>query len=73
MAKKVQHGGKRPGAGRKPTNPEGPTIPLVATVPGKLVEQLDSMAAKNGWNRSEAVTRAIRGLLAAPKRSDNGR
>ena len=64
MAKKPQHGGKREGAGRKPTHPEGATVNIGATVPAGLVERLDAMAAKKGWNRSEAVTEAIRGLLS---------
>ncbi len=68
MAKKKQHGGKRAGAGRKPINPEGATITVAVSVPGGLMEQLDAIAEQNGWNRSEAVTRAIRGLLATKKR-----
>lgn len=69
MAKKKPHGGKRPGAGRKPANPEGATITVAVSVPGGLVEQLDTIAEQNGWNRSEAVTRAIRKLLAAKNRN----
>ncbi|MCC7085365.1 MAG: CopG family transcriptional regulator [Pirellulales bacterium] len=68
MAKKKQHGGKRAGAGRKPSSPEGPTVLVSATVPEALVEQLDALADKNGWNRSQAVTAAIRGLVATPNR-----
>ena len=65
MAKKKQRGGKREGAGRKLANPdEGPTLSIAASVPGSLVERLDSLAGQKGWNRSEAVTQAIRGLLA---------
>ena len=40
MAKKAQHGGKRPGAGRKPAHPEGRTVTIAATVPEGLVERL---------------------------------
>jgi hypothetical protein len=65
MAKKKAHGGKRPGAGRKVVNPEGRTIPVAAGVPGELVERLDELAAERGWNRSQAITEAIRGLLDA--------
>jgi hypothetical protein len=65
MAKKGQHGGKREGAGRKPIYPEGPTINIGATVPESLVARLDLLAEKRGWNRSEALTEAIRELLAA--------
>ena len=61
--KKKPHGGAREGAGRKPTNPEGRTVVVAASVPGELVDQLDGLAAKKGWNRSRAITEAIRGLL----------
>ncbi len=71
MPKKVMHGGKRAGAGRKPVNPEGRTILVTVSVPGSLVEGLDSLAEQQGWNRSEAVTEAIRGLLAT-KSGDRG-
>jgi len=64
MAKKKAHGGKRKGAGRKP-GPEGRTVVLAASVPSELVELLDGLATKRGWNRSQAVTEAIRGLLGA--------
>ncbi len=63
MEAKKQRGGARPGAGRKQTNPEGLTVTLAVSVPEPLVEQLDAHANKNGWSRSEAVTRAIRKLL----------
>jgi hypothetical protein len=63
MPKKKTHGGKRKGSGRKPTNPEGRTMLVAVTVPIALVEQLDGRATKEGWNRSEAVTEAIRVLL----------
>ncbi len=68
MAKAKQHGGKRPGAGRKPSNPEGATILVTASIPGSLVDALDVLAQEKGWNRSEAVTMAVRGLLASAKR-----
>jgi hypothetical protein len=60
--KKASRGGKREGAGRKP-GPEGKSVVLAASVPSELVEQLDQLRAKKGWNRSQAVTEAIRGLL----------
>ena len=63
MGKKKQHGGKREGAGRKPANPEGTTVVVAASVPEDLVGQLDDLAEKRGWNRSQAITEAIRGLL----------
>ena len=65
MAKKKAHGGKRAGAGRKPANPEGKTMLVAVTVPIELVDQLDGIRAKRGWNRSQAITEAIRGLLDA--------
>jgi hypothetical protein len=62
---KSQHGGKREGAGRKTAHPEeGPTVNISASVPSGLVARLDVLAEKRGWNRSAAVTEAIRGLLA---------
>jgi hypothetical protein len=56
-------GGARPGSGRKVIHPEGKTIPLVASVPASLVERLMVIADKKGWNRSEAVTEAVRAML----------
>lgn len=63
MAKKKTHGGKREGSGRKVANPEGKTAVVAATVPGELIEQLDGLAKERGWNRSQAITAAIRGIL----------
>jgi hypothetical protein len=63
MAKKKGRGGRRKGAGRKPVNPEGKTVVLAASVPGELADQLDGLAKERGWNRSQAVTEAIRGLI----------
>ena len=68
MAKKKQHGGRRKGAGRKPAHPEGRTVTIAASVPSDLVDQLDVFAAQQDWNRSKAITEAIRGLLGAKKR-----
>lgn len=67
MAKKNQHGGAREGSGRKVANPEGPTVLVAATVPSGLVEALDAYTAKEQCSRSEAVTRAIRGLVGKRK------
>lgn len=64
MAKKAQHGGKRKGAGRKSTNTEGKTVLVAVTVPGALVKQLNAISKKRGWNKSQAVTEAIRELIA---------
>jgi len=70
MAKKKisSRGGFRPGAGRKPANPEGRTFVIAVSVPKELVAQLDELAEKCGWNRSAAVTEAIRSLLAGSER-----
>ena len=67
MAKKKQHGGRREGSGRKPVHPEGATMLVAVTVPIALVARLDGVAEANGWGRSEAVTRAIRGLVGGRK------
>jgi hypothetical protein len=68
MTKKKKRGGKRAGAGRKVANPvEGRTIPIAASVPGSLVKRLDSLASQKGWNRSETIVEAIRGLLDKQK------
>ena len=40
---------------------------VAASVPNGLAEALDAYAAKEGCGRSEAVTRAIRGLLGKRK------
>jgi hypothetical protein len=62
MAKKNEHGGKRRGAGRKP-GPDGPTMMVTVSVPVSFVELIDSIAAKNGWGRSQTVTEAIRAFV----------
>lgn len=64
MAKKKQVGGARTGAGRKPLDPSGTTM-LCAAVPTDLVERLDALAEKRGWNRSKAVREAVGLLLNA--------
>jgi len=68
MGRNKQHGGHRKGAGRKPANPEGKTVTIAASVPGELVDKLDAVAEQNNWNRSQAITEAIRGLLDVEKR-----
>jgi hypothetical protein len=66
MGKKAW-GGKRPGAGRKP-GAEGRTVLITASVPESLVTGLDELAESEGWNRSQAITEAIRGLLKRKNR-----
>jgi hypothetical protein len=61
-----QHGGSRPGAGRKP-GPEGRTTTLAVSVPESLIAQLDEFAGQRSWNRSKAVTEAIRRLVKAKR------
>jgi hypothetical protein len=68
MVKKSTRGGKREGAGR-PVGEEGRAVTVVATVPETLVVSLDAVAELNGWNRSRAVTEAIRGLVKRKKRA----
>ncbi|MEM7478419.1 MAG: ribbon-helix-helix domain-containing protein [Planctomycetota bacterium] len=64
MAKKKNaHGGAREGAGRPPANGEGKTKVVAASVPESLADDLDGFAAEKGWNRSQAITEAIRTLL----------
>jgi len=72
MAKK-QHGGKREGSGRKPSSPDGKTVVIAASVPESLVTKLDELAERNEWNRSKAVTEAIRGLVSAGNRPSGRR
>ena len=68
MAKKTAaHGGARPGSGR-PSDPDGKTLLITASVPEGLVERLTALAESEGWSRSKAVTEAIRGLLKRKKR-----
>jgi len=67
MAKTLAHGGKREGAGR-PVGDDGRKVAIAVTVPESLVAQLNALAEKQGLNRSEAVTLAIRGLVGSPKR-----
>jgi hypothetical protein len=72
MAKTKQHGGKRAGSGRKIASPDGKAIVVAASVPGGLVEALDAYVAEHGISRSEAVTKAIRGLLGKRKAPSKG-
>ncbi|GEM_PF-1406260 len=56
-------GGVREGAGRK-VGDEGRAVPVSASVPEPLVNDLDTIAESKGWNRSRAVTEAIRAYVA---------
>lgn len=63
MGKKKAHGGKRKGAGRKPIDPNDKAVVVAVSLPSELVAQLDELRETKGWNRSQAVAEAIRGLL----------
>jgi hypothetical protein len=62
---KKPHGGARKGAGRPPKDAAGKTMVVAASIPEGLVTQLDALAEQRGWNRSQAVTEAVRRLLRA--------
>ena len=66
MAKKKRHDGSRIAAARK-VSKDGPSKTIAASVPEALTKKLDKLALKEGWNRSQAVTEAIRLLLAKHK------
>ena len=36
------------------------------TIPSELIDQLDSLAKKNKWNRSEAIRHMIEGYFSSP-------
>jgi hypothetical protein len=68
MDEEKPHGGARKGAGRPPKNAdEGRTKVVAASIPEGLVAQLDALAEQRGWNRSEAVTEAVRRLVRTRK------
>jgi hypothetical protein len=62
MAKK-QHGGKRAGAGRPPIKADEDSVLIAVAMPASLVESLDAVAERNGWNRSKAVREAVQALV----------
>ena len=66
MAKKKTHGGSRKGAGRK-VSKDGPSKTIAASVPEDITKTLDRLAKKMGWNRSQAITEAIKLLIATHK------
>ena len=66
MAKKKTHGGSRKGAGRK-VSKDGPSKTIAASVPEAITKKLDRLAKKMGWNRSQAITEAIKLLISAHK------
>jgi hypothetical protein len=65
---KSNRGGKRPGAGRKVASPDGPAVVVTASVSAGLVRELDALSEREGWNRSNAVTEAVRRLLKSAHR-----
>jgi hypothetical protein len=64
MARK-QHGGKRPGSGRKPLDPDQGSTLVGASLPSDLVERLDTYAEKRQWTRAQAIREAVGLLLNA--------
>lgn len=70
VKKKSGRGGRREGAGRK-VGSDGPAVIVTASVPGSLVARLDALAEAEGWNRSRAITEAIRAVLARKKSRRN--
>jgi len=62
---KKQHGGKRPGSGRKPLDPNQESILIGTKLPADLVGQLDAYAAKRDWTRAQAVREAVGRMLNA--------
>jgi hypothetical protein len=69
MAKSSGRGGFRENAGRKAADPEGAVKTFAVSVPEGLMARLDALASKKDWNRSQAVTNAIRDLVGPPKRT----
>lgn len=66
MAKKKQHGGKRPNSGR-PVGAEGKSEIMAVSVPSELLERFDAYRDKLGLSRSKAAQDAIRGMLDAKR------
>lgn len=63
MKEKKSHGGKRAGAGRKEKEADKKAAAITVTVPPDLLALLDELREREGWNRSQAVTEALRVLL----------
>lgn len=59
-----QHGGPRPGSGRKPIDPGGTTL-VGASLPTALVVLLDAYAARHNQTRAQAIREAVGMLLNA--------
>jgi hypothetical protein len=66
--KKAAHGGARPGAGRKPSGPEGKAVVLTVSVPQGLVDGLNAYVEADGGTKSAAVAEALRAFLKRKKR-----
>lgn len=64
MAKRKKHGGRRPGAGRKPL-PEGPTTPVTAHLPAAHIAKV---VAWQDEHDCESFSDALRQMidLASP-------
>lgn len=57
---KSKHGGKRPGAGRKPGSVRGVTKkPVAVMLSREAIDIADEIAARRNCSRSAAITRAL--------------
>lgn len=61
MAKRKKHGGRRPGAGRKPL-PEGPGTPVTVWLPA---EHVAKVVAWQDRHECESFSEALRQIIAA--------
>jgi hypothetical protein len=66
--KKAAHGGARPGAGRKPSGPEGKAVVVAVSLPQGLVDGLDAYVEAHGGTKSAAVAAALRAWLKRKNR-----
>ncbi len=63
--KKPQHGGPRPGSGRKPIDPDQESTLVGTRLPADVLERLDAYAAKHECTRAQALREAVGLLLNA--------
>lgn len=62
---KPARGGARPGAGRKPIDPDSRAVQLAITLPPHLAAALDSRARQLGCSRSSLIASILAAELAA--------